>query len=683
MSFTEELKIIIETKLDSGAFTKLKTQLAAVNVAMNNMQSPLDTGQMFANFTEKAEMLEDKLQGLNLKPRSGEDQAMFTDTQTGQPVSEKQAAMRKFRDEMNKSKIAAANLSEQTNTISFSKSVTNAERLRNAMSGTMSEIDDMETPQIAANMGGGAGTSFAGEAVRKAGFSSNVGATRMEESLAEIRSQATPTTRSLRGTGSATGRLREAFSIAKVRVQNFEGTIGSLVPSLQSLQMKLLGVQFSLLSLAFIFGGLMMSALSAVGIFQILGNTLKMFFLPTALDLIPAVSDLKDAILSIDEETKKSIGRIFMIVSAVGAFGSILAFTTSGVLGFLKGFKMLFSPIAKLLMWLTDAESVLQLVKNGFSAVKTIAGGLKAAIGGIISFLIGFAAGFLIVTRTAKKFGKKVAAMVGMVVILLAGIGAAVALFLGAPFFVVAGLIGVAFGAIAGIIWTFRDTIIGIFTGLVEAVIGVFKWLWDGLKWIFNKIVNTVVDLAGGLFDTLVGNSIFPDMVKDIIDWFFKIPKKIAGLGSSIVDTLIQGIKSAGSAVWEAFKKILPDFLVDAIEGAGKAIKGVVSAGGDIIGSAGNAIGEIGKGLFEGAKNFGSSVVEGAKNFVSGGSDKANNASPKKNGDNGSQTIQNDVTANVTYQGDSSTPQEDGRRWARGGTEELNNRQSSSFSNGT
>jgi len=94
----------------------------------------------------------------------------------------------------------------------------------------------------------------------------------------------------------------DAANTATTGVQRFsqnslpemDRSLGQVAQSTRGLQMRLLGLQFTMLTVAFIFGGVMASALGAVGAFQILGNTLKFLFLPTALDLLDPLLSWRD-----------------------------------------------------------------------------------------------------------------------------------------------------------------------------------------------------------------------------------------------------------------------------------------------------------------------------------------------------------------------------------------------------
>lgn len=261
---------------------------------------------------------------------------------------------------------------------------------------------DMENPFS----GGDGDRGFLNEAVRRAGFSETVSSipgagdelevlneqtNLSEENLRKNRSVLTSLSmafdelvgrtgdsneRFTRG-NTLTQRMSEAFEIARLRMAGFEGGVRSLLPNLQALQMELLGVQFQLLTLAFILGGALLPALGAVGIFEILGNTLKLLFLPTALDLIPVVLDIRDALLSLSDEAREAIGRFLIIGAAITGFGSLLAFFANGLLSVASAARIVTAPLTKLINTLLFFKTG----STGFAALKGLGSG--GAVGGL------------------------------------------------------------------------------------------------------------------------------------------------------------------------------------------------------------------------------------------------------------------------------------------------------------
>lgn len=75
-----------------------------------------------------------------------------------------------------------------------------------------------------------------------------------------------------------------------------------------------------------------------------------------------------------------------------------------------------------------------------------------------------------------------------------------------------------------------------------------FKMLVDAVAWVVDKIVS----LFKWLYDVLVGHSIIPDMINAIIEWFGKLPGKLAELIGRAVGWVVGKFKEMGGKVKDA-----------------------------------------------------------------------------------------------------------------------------------
>src|SRR5690625_3091469 len=140
----------------------------------------------------------------------------------------------------------------------------------------------------------------------------------------------------------------------------------------------------------------------------------------------------------------------------------------------------------------------------------------------------------------------------------------------------------------------------GDFTGALEywnaateASVEFFKSLWDGIVGFVTGIVDAVIGWFEFLYDVLVGNSIIPDMVNAIIDWFAKLFKQAIKIVTSIVKgitNLFNGLKSVITAIWNAIKNVITSVL--------NAIRTVVSS------------------VFNGIRNIITSIMNGIRSIV-------------------------------------------------------------------
>lgn len=491
------------------------------------------------------------------------------------------------------------------------------------------------------------------------------------------------------------GRTGARMSGFKARaLKGMSGGFQRVANSAQALQMRLLGLQFTMLTVAFIFGGLMAGALGAVGVFQVLGDTLKFMFLPTALNVLDVMLDLQSFVLGLDRDTRELIGNIFAWISVFAILVGIAAALLKPIVTLIGGIGTLGAKLAGL-----GSGGVVGGLQIIAGAMKTVGGIIAGSITAILGFFAGLAGAFLAVVTVAQRFGKMVGLVFGIV---LTAIGIVVAAFASIP----VG-IGIAIGAVLGIIYTFRDTFVSIIMSLINIIIQTFiKWgkaIWKIIKGVvniiqgfvsaiaalftlqFDKVLKYMKEFGKGIaqifwgivdfvlapfkaiYNAVVGNSIIPDMVNDIIDWLFKLPGKAFDMAETMVQNIINGIKGVGSGIWDAMKSVLPDFLVDALESGGKALTGVVNSAGEVIGSAGDVLGDVAGGIGDAASNLTSGITEGVGEFASGAGKVVDNLNPLTNGsgnnnNSGGQTTNNDVTVNAELTKTEETPQEEENR---------------------
>lgn len=132
------------------------------------------------------------------------------------------------------------------------------------------------------------------------------------------------------------GGLRKGAAGARAFSGALTGVMGSalssVTPSVQNLQMKLLGLQFTMLTIAFLFGGLATGALGAVGVFETLSNTLKFLFLPSALNVLDSVLKLQEFIFGLSRPFREAIGNASLTVAAFASIVSVAAILGKAIL---------------------------------------------------------------------------------------------------------------------------------------------------------------------------------------------------------------------------------------------------------------------------------------------------------------------------------------------------------------
>lgn len=117
-----------------------------------------------------------------------------------------------------------------------------------------------------------------------------------------------------------------------------------------------------------------------------------------------------------------------------------------------------------------------------------------------------------------------------------------------------------------------EKTITGIISGLVKGVLGFISGLVDG-----------VVEYFKGLYNTLVGNSIIPDLVNGILDWIGKLPTEVLQL---ITDFVSGAVEQFGELLTTGTEKItgLYDAVTEKISSlATDALETVTGWVGDVV----------------------------------------------------------------------------------------------------
>lgn len=233
---------------------------------------------------------------------------------------------------------------------------------------------------------------------------------------------------------------------------------------------------------------------------------------------------------------------------------------------------------------------------------------------------------------------------------------------------------------ISGIISIVKG-IIQIFTGFVKFFTGVFTgdWakVWDGIKDIFKGIWNVIVGIIKGtvgvvwgivrgfvegivgffkwLWDELVGHSIIPDIVNDIVKWMKSLPGKVMSAIMGLLKLMGDWARNTWNAAWNAMKSVwntiwnwlkgLPQTalnavqsMVDKLGNLGKSamnalhnavtglwngqimtfLKSIPGKAASALGGIGNAVANAVKGAWNGAANFLNSNVIGNVNKVVG-----------------------------------------------------------------
>ena len=140
---------------------------------------------------------------------------------------------------------------------------------------------------------------------------------------------------------------------------------------------------------------------------------------------------------------------------------------------------------------------------------------------------------------------------------------------------IIRGWVQIIIGLISGDLGKVWEGVKTVWSSTLNAIWDVLKGAWGVIKGIVTGIVEGIVDFFAWLKDVLVGHSIVPDMVNDIIDWIASLPSKawnaLKDFGSKIIDKVqeawdwwVRKNEEMWGKIWD-WMKTLPGKARDAI----------------------------------------------------------------------------------------------------------------------
>jgi phage-related minor tail protein len=329
--------------------------------------------------------------------------------------------------------------------------------------------------------------------------------------------------------------------------------------------------------------------------FSLIGRTIEVdFLLPIGKKVVPVVLEgikkLKKGLIDFK-------GDLDNLKTKISDFGSGIAEKISPVVeafnNIKKGVKGGSGEVGKIQDKLTPIINAFVTIKDALSEFIGAIGSGLSTVGGIIADSFkGF--NFKVLEKafknikdvmgpiidTLKEFaiviGGVVVAAIGIVVGVINGVVKAFDNIIGAVMNVIAfvgGAIGVLIGLFTGNWKLIGESFENMWNSLLDFFANVFVAIWD----ILSGFVEGVIGFFTGLYDKLVGNSIIPDMINGIIEWFAKLPGRIAAFVSNLVSSAV--------AKFNAFKNKVVAVVTNLINGAINIFKTIVSKIGNIISS--------------------------------------------------------------------------------------------------
>ncbi len=328
--------------------------------------------------------------------------------------------------------------------------------------------------------------------------------------------------------------------------------------------------------------------------------------LPAAKDVTSVIIDLLSRFQDMDSDTVELIIKIALLAAAIGP-------VLIGVALLAKGFGIVVGVVSSIFGAIGGLASSLLALSAPFWLVIAAIGALIAI--GILLWKnwdkvkeVGLAVfdtikdSVLIMIESIKPAWESLQNAFQAMVPILQLLGVIVGIVFATALAIVTGVINGIIRAIGPLIQAFGG-LVAFVTGVVSAIIQLFRGdlqgAWDALKnagrgiidffsgmvkavWgLLSGLVSGIVGFFVGLYNTLVGNSIIPDMVKGILKWIARLPGEALKLVKSLVKNIVSTVASLPKEMLKSGKALITNFasgIRSAASGAANAARNVVSS---------------------------------------------------------------------------------------------------------
>ena len=360
------------------------------------------------------------------------------------------------------------------------------------------------------------------------------------------------------------GRVQRAFE--QIKFGNFEEALREL------------GVPEETIASIFKFVDEVKAALDLAWTFiqEFVGNLMSLDF-SAALQQLGVPPGLADQIGGFFTDIAKIIigagkvigGAILVIIKVLDNIGKWIKTNWKAILAvFLTAWEVVKATFISIVETITEALAPLTEFLDGFGItwqviwedLVAVFVGVLAVIGALFMGLIGIVVGLvqgIIEAFTAflgwvAVFGEGLANLIGGVIEIFAGVWAMLnAIFTG------------NFDALQGLWFSFWNGLIDTAKGLAQVAISIFVGFFDIIMKLVGGFIDGVITFFKNLAKNLVGNSIIPDMLDDMlqafIDWFVDVLKGIGGWVSDMVTAGINLMKG----FWEGLKQMMDKIIQD------------------------------------------------------------------------------------------------------------------------
>jgi phage-related protein len=305
-------------------------------------------------------------------------------------------------------------------------------------------------------------------------------------------------------------------------------------------------------------------------------------------------------------------------------WGKFLAWWNDNSETFSKAWENIQTAAETALSWLVDRISgALDSITSVWSAVwpglSTVLVGVWTVISGVISGALQVIRGIFMIFTSAIA-GDWSGVWDGLGDIVFGAFGIVSSIIMGG-IQIILGVLQILWVGIQAAFGAAFDGVVAGLTTSVELVKAVFTGIWDFLVFLFESIitsgqgfVDAIIGAFQWLYDVLIGNSIIPDLVNGVIQWFTALGSFLMAVMGPVIDVIVAGweliwsvvstvavaIWNVVSAQWNAISQITSaiwNALVTLVGAQIKAVytvvSSVLSALGSTWSSIWNAIGSV------------------------------------------------------------------------------------------
>lgn len=164
-------------------------------------------------------------------------------------------------------------------------------------------------------------------------------------------------------------------------------------------------------------------------------------------------------------------------------------------------------------------------------------------------------------------------------------------------------------GADLATIW---QGIVTMFTGVWNVIKGVFLAAVGAIGGFVSGFISTIVNLFMGLYNTLVGHSIIPDMINAIVQWFQGLPAKVLAFITNLITMAVAAFTLLSTRAVQMAMQLVTGFVAQVAQLPGKAVSAVSGLAGQL----GNVLAGVANSATQWGRNVVQHIIDGINSLA-------------------------------------------------------------------